>query len=241
MGSSLGGSLRTRTTTTTLVLLALATALLTVTGALPAVAADANAEAQLVSLINRERRQAGLHELVVRSDLRDVSRRHSARMAERGELYHNPNRTSEVCCWQKLAENVAYDDDLGELHRNLMASSGHSANILSPDFTELGVGVEYRDGFYWVTQLFRLPKGATPPPPSPPEPEPEPEAASPTQPADHSTRRPAAPRPEPPPAEDPPPTPAAIDRLSLMVASVDALEADPEVTDPVGAAQRGDR
>lgn len=183
-----------------------------------AAAADGSAEAQLVGWINAARRDAGLHELVVRSDLRDVSRRHSERMADRQEVGHNPNRTSEVCCWSKLGENVAYGTDLRDIHRRLMASSGHRANILSSDFTELGVGVELRDGVYWVTQLFRLPQGGAPPPP-PPRQEPPPPPQKPDPPP--APRQAPPPAPEPPP---PPPPPPAIDRFTVMMGRVETLE-----------------
>lgn len=185
-----------------------------------AAAADGSAEGQFVAWVNAARRDAGLHELVVRTDLRDVSRRHSERMADRRTLEHNPNRTSEVCCWRKLGENVAYGTDIRDIHRRLMASSGHRANILSSEFTELGVGVELRDGVYWVTQLFRLPEGASAPAPSPPDSQSPPPAKP--GPAPAPTRAP--PSPDPPP---PPPEPAQTsDRLTVMLGRVETLESD---------------
>ncbi|MDX1658641.1 MAG: CAP domain-containing protein [Nitriliruptorales bacterium] len=207
--------LRTWATRRLIVLLTLAAMSLTVMWVSPLGASDATAEDRLIAWINQERRGAGLHDLVVRADLRDVARRHSRRMAEEGELFHNPSRTTEVCCWQKLGENVAYDSDLAELHRDLMSSSGHRANILSPEYTELGVGVEYRDGVFWVTQVFRLRQGETPPPPRTPTP-PDPEQTSPEAPhaGSSATPRSAA---SPPPSHD--------DRLVLMLSLVDAQEA----------------
>ena len=40
-----------------------------------------------------------------------------------------------------------------------MNSPGHRANILNPNYTEIGIGVNYEDGYYgiyWV-QLFGRP------------------------------------------------------------------------------------
>lgn len=211
--------------TTLLTIATLLVASLLVTSSSPAAAADATVESQFVGWINRERRAAGLHELVVRSDLRDVARRHSQRMASDGTLRHNPNRTSEVCCWQKLAENVAYGSDPARVHQRLMASSGHRANILDPDMTELGVGVELRDGVYWVTQLFRLPNGAAPPPPPesrPPTPaREEPKQAEPSPSEQHPSQAGPAPLPSP---EPPPPPLYAGDRFAVMMGRIEPLE-----------------
>lgn len=35
-----------------------------------------------------------------------------------------------------------------------MNSPGHRANILNPDFKQLGVGVVYKDGLYYWVQMF---------------------------------------------------------------------------------------
>lgn len=56
--------------------------------------------------------------------------------------------------WTRLGENVAagYTTPAAVM-AGWLGSPGHCANIMNPDFTELGVGL---DGYYW-TQLFGRP------------------------------------------------------------------------------------
>lgn len=161
--------------------------------------ADTGAESDLVGRINAERTSRGLPALQVRGDLREVARRQAVRMADRGQMSHNPNLGGEVCCWRKVGENVGTGSETGTIHRMMMDSSSHRTNILDPGFAEVGVGVERRGDTIWVSEVFRQPEGAPQPPPPAPQPRPEPEPEP-----------PAAPRPAPPqePRSEPvPPAP----------------------------------
>lgn len=130
--------------------------------AVPApVDASTSAEQDFVQRLNQERAARGLHQLTVRSDLRSVARSHSATMASQDRLHHNPSLGSDVSNWQRLSENVGVGPSVGSLHTALMNSPGHRANILDRRVTEVGVGVVVRNGRIWVTQVFRLPRGAT--------------------------------------------------------------------------------
>jgi uncharacterized protein YkwD len=54
-----------------------------------------------------------------------------------------------------IGENLAYAPNLELAHTGLMNSEGHRANILSPDFNKVGIGIE--DGGVYglmVTQVF---------------------------------------------------------------------------------------
>jgi uncharacterized protein YkwD len=163
-------------------------ALLVVAGtlgpALPAAAVDdASAEVAFVDLINRERTQRGLPALRVCTELRSPARSHSKVMADSGWLHHNPN-LRDIPGWRRIAENVGRGATVGSIHGALMNSDGHKRNILDPNVTQVGVGVERTSGF-WVTQVFRQPASgaacttptmvtASPPPPPPPPPPPAP-------------------------------------------------------------------
>lgn len=143
------------------VALILATCLVAVTTG-PAVAAiDSGAESEFAKLINYERQQRGLKALTVVGELRTVARDHSVVMANKNHLHHNPDLSTDVTNWLRLAENVGVGPSVSSLHKALMESTGHRANILDSKVTELGVGVEVRDGRIWVTQIFRLPENAT--------------------------------------------------------------------------------
>ena len=118
---------------------------------------DSNA-ASFVAKANAERQARGLAPYVVKSDLAAVAARHSARMAQRNSLYHNPALGSEVSGWQSVGENVGMGGSVDSIHKAFMDSPSHRANIVSTQFTEIGVGtVTDSRGVLWVTQVFRLP------------------------------------------------------------------------------------
>lgn len=123
-------------------------------------AGDAHA-GSFVAKANAERTSRGLRALVVKSDLTAVAARHSARMASQRKLYHNPSLGSEVSGWQVVGENVGNGGSVDSIHRALMNSPAHRANILATDYTEIGIGtVTDSRGVIWVTQVFRLPMAA---------------------------------------------------------------------------------
>lgn len=127
-------------------------------------------EQRLTQLVNQARSANGLPALTVRSDLVDVAYRWSTHMASTETLAHNPNYSSQICCWRRVAENVgrasvsSIDDPARlaqRLHDAFMNSPGHRANILSADATEIGIGGVITETNAWVTQNFRLPLETT--------------------------------------------------------------------------------
>jgi hypothetical protein len=123
---------------------------------------DQQAERQLVQLINLERARAGLLSLKVDDRLTQAARAHSVVMAEAKQLSHQ--LSGELPLQKRLAatnlrfdndaENVAYDYSVQAAHDGLMKSPPHRANILSPKYNTVGVGVVRRGDVYWVTQDF---------------------------------------------------------------------------------------
>lgn len=118
------------------------------------------AEQQFVDLINGDRAAAGKPALAVHPDLRTVARNWTDSMIADGKgcgdsLVHNPNYTKQYPSgWTRAAENIACGQSVESLHRALMGSSGHRANILG-DFNQIGVGVSVDSrGTMWVTQDF---------------------------------------------------------------------------------------
>lgn len=213
--------------------------------------ADSGMESAFVAAVNRERAAIGLGGLSVAGELTSVARSHSQVMANGSNLHHNPNLGGAVSGWKKVGENVGRGPSIDAIHAALMASPGHKRNILDPDWTQLGIGVVVDGGGQiWVTQVFRTPAGAAPAPTPEPEPaaedeaaptsaaeptpsaapdlEPEPEA----EPTPGSTPSPAPtpePEPEPEPAPEPEPrevvaTPLALDRITLTLAKLEAVE-----------------
>lgn len=139
-------------------------------------------EARFLDLINAERKAAGLPALKLRTDLRDAARLHSLDMAVNGFFGHvgpdgrGPGERIAALDRTALAdfsaENVATisrpDGRIGanfavkRLHRNLMDSPGHRANILHPKATHVAFGVVRTESGVWVTQLFMRVSGTLP-------------------------------------------------------------------------------
>lgn len=145
------------------VVVALVTAMALGLPAADAVAAgDPDGQRRLIDLVNRERSARGLDALRACADLSAVAGRWSARMAADGQLSHNPRLGRAVDGWDAVGEIVGHSTAVDTVHRNFMASRAHRASILSTAYTEVGVGVEHRDGRVWVTEVFRRPDGSVP-------------------------------------------------------------------------------
>jgi uncharacterized protein YkwD len=78
----------------------------------------------------------------------------SKHMASQGRLSHSTLSDGIDPGWKALGENVAYNSSLDGAIRALERSPGHRANLLSPKFTHVAVGVVKANGLWWVTQVF---------------------------------------------------------------------------------------
>jgi hypothetical protein len=116
--------------------------------------ASSGAESCFISAINSARTSAGRSRLTVKSDLTSAARRHSARMASDGRIYHSGNLGSGISGWTSIGENVGSGPSCTSVHRAFMTSSSHRANILRGSFNELGVGVAYKGDTLYVTEIF---------------------------------------------------------------------------------------
>jgi len=120
-------------------------------------AAASTPESELFAKINQERQSAGIASLAQNStDLLEVARRHSARMAKQNRLHHNDNLPGEVSGWRALGENVGTGPDTASIHQAFMDSPSHRAQILDGTYTEAAVGVVVVDGTLWVTEILAL-------------------------------------------------------------------------------------
>lgn len=145
------------------VVLALLAALLVVV-ATPGKALAGPNEGDFFGAVNAARADAGVPALSWSSELAAVARRQAERMAAAGELSHNPNLGGEVSGWQVVSENVGYGPSWSDIQAAFMSSPDHKANLLDSEVTQLGVGTVVDDnGRMWVSQVFRLPYGASAP------------------------------------------------------------------------------
>ncbi len=123
---------------------------------------DDQAEQQLVQMLNLERARAGLPSLKVDDHLTQAARAHSVLMAKAKQLSHQfpdepplPKRLASTNLrFNRDAENVAYDYSVQQAHEGLMQSPPHRANILSPNYNTVGIGVFRSGDVLWVTQDF---------------------------------------------------------------------------------------
>jgi len=121
-------------------------------------------EAQMLELVNAERRAAGLRPVRPDPELTRVARAHSGDMFERGYFSHfSPDgrnlgdRLQQARIgYLSAGENLALAPTLNTAHTGLMHSPGHRANILRSQFGRLGIGI--LDGGkhgLMVTQAYR--------------------------------------------------------------------------------------
>ena len=103
----------------------------------------------LFAAINEMRAQNGVPPLERASRLDDVARGHSLDMRDHGFVGHQSPTTGGAA--QRVAaaqvrtglvlENIGRGYGAAEIHRGLVASPGHRANLLNPDVTHVGLGV----------------------------------------------------------------------------------------------------
>lgn len=118
-------------------------------------------EAQVVRLVNQARSQNGLPPLTEDWELSRVARYKSQDMKDRGYFSHtSPTYGTPFqmirafgLTYRYAGENIAMGYATPQaVMEGWMNSSGHRANILSPNFTKIGVGYVAK-GNYW-TQMF---------------------------------------------------------------------------------------
>jgi uncharacterized protein YkwD len=124
-------------------------------------------ESQLLSYINKARRDAGVNTVQVTPGTTDVARRWALRMATTKKLEHNPDFGSQVGRagspkWTRVTENVGYASacDTKQLFDAYMNSAGHRKNILDPKVRYIGLGSvdrtdpEWSCGIVWNAMNF---------------------------------------------------------------------------------------
>ncbi len=119
-------------------------------------------EVQMLALINAERAAAGLQPLRLNYKLNSSAEDHSRwmintdvfshtgangssatdRMRAAGYVFSGSWSNGENIAWQSERGAAGISDDVINLHQSLMNSPGHRANILNPNFVEIGIGIE---------------------------------------------------------------------------------------------------
>ncbi len=142
-----------------------ALALMVVFGSVFAVPNDASAspatdESAFLRDMNSLRASRGLAGFQRNAALDTVARNWANQMAARGSLVHNPNLSKQAPAgWRKLGENVGVGGTEPTLFAAFVASPGHFANLVDPQFNNVGIAVVYSGGRMWTVHVFMA--GAT--------------------------------------------------------------------------------
>jgi uncharacterized protein YkwD len=106
---------------------------------------------------NAARANAGLAPLSESSCLTDLAQRHAERLAASQTLQHQDlGSVMSVCGMSAAAENVAMNySGPSDMVRQWLNSSGHRANLLSGNYSLIGIGAaQARDGSWYGVQVF---------------------------------------------------------------------------------------
>jgi uncharacterized protein YkwD len=136
----------------------------------PAARARRSLVDDVVALTNAARAQEGLAPLQPNEALMRSAQDYAVVMAPGDCFAHDcppfPSQKDRIAQagygpWRRIGENIAAGDRTAEgVVNGWLQSPGHRANILKPEFTEIGVGVATGDGayhIYWV-QVFGTPR-----------------------------------------------------------------------------------
>ena len=146
--------------------------LLLLTSVHPAYAAEggSNLRAQLLALINQDRAAQNLPAYTENTTLSQAAYDHSSKIAAAGQTNTDTDTGQRISgagvqatAW---GENVGYSPSQPDawggaqvVHKSMMAeqppNDGHRQNLLSSNFTQIGIGVVVDDkGVVWVTEDF---------------------------------------------------------------------------------------
>ncbi len=121
-----------------------------------------SAEKRIFEELNHERASHGLNALQWDDHAASAARAHAQLLAENGTLSHQfpgeatlPERLGATGArFTVSAENVARTEYIQDIHPALMGSSGHRANILSPSYNAVGIGMVEKQGRIFIAQDF---------------------------------------------------------------------------------------
>lgn len=123
---------------------------------------DPSAEDEILALVNIERQKQALAPLVSEARLREVARSYAQTLYASGTLSHTGPDGSTLT--QRLeragvrfltaGENLAFAPTARSAHEVLMASPSHRANLLSPRYRRVGIGVASGPAGLVVVQQF---------------------------------------------------------------------------------------
>lgn len=114
-------------------------------------------------MVNELRASHGLAPLRLDGNLSSLAQRWSDKMAADGKISHDPDLAGGVTAnWSKLGENVGTGSDRRAIMRAFVNSPPHLANLIDPQFTDIGIGSTFvGDREYVVHRFMALAGGAS--------------------------------------------------------------------------------
>lgn len=121
-----------------------------------------NTEKEVVRLVNVERKKRGLAALTASPQLSNLARLKSQDMINKNYFSHySPTYGSPFQMMKKFGIQYSYAGEniaMGQttpaaVMNSWMNSPGHRANILNPNYNQIGVGTAKSNRIYW-TQMF---------------------------------------------------------------------------------------
>jgi len=101
-------------------------------------------EVKIEQLTNGTRAGVGVKALAHQNGLQQMARAQAVRMAQRGDIYHNPNLSSDITAlgvnWRMVGENVGMGPDAATVYAALLKSPHHYENIVRSNYTSIGIG-----------------------------------------------------------------------------------------------------
>ena len=119
-------------------------------------------EQEIFALVNQARAAAGAPSLTYHTGLADAARAHSQELSTGAFFAHESPTTGSPrdrieragIRAYRTGENIADHYSVRGAHEMLMESPGHRKNILSRDYSHIGIGAVRRGGQIYLTQKF---------------------------------------------------------------------------------------
>lgn len=122
-----------------------------------------SARNEMLNLINAARQEHGLSAITLSAELNQVAQKHSQDMADNNFFGHinlqgqtPEDRRIEAGIKTPVGENLAKDTSVASAHYGLMRSASHRQNLLTSQWTRVGIGIVQKNGQLLITQKFSI-------------------------------------------------------------------------------------
>ncbi|MBU1151705.1 S-layer homology domain-containing protein [Patescibacteria group bacterium] len=116
---------------------------------------------EMLNYINEARAEHELSPITNNTELNLLAKNHSIDMAENNFFSHTnkdgqspDDRRILAQIPMAVSENIAKDTSIKFAHEGLMRSASHRKNILTAEWTQVGIGIAEKDGYLYITQEF---------------------------------------------------------------------------------------